>query len=128
MATGGLSRTDVGRREVIGGLSLEFYYRVGENYEMRRFNNPVAWFYEPKVGEATMIEWLKQAGVTLLFNHRLKEKGGVKKVGTRVTEIVTENGAVFRGKVFADCSYEGDLMAQAEVSYTYGTRKQRRLR
>jgi len=120
MATGGLSRTDVGRREVIGGLSLEFYYRVGEKYEMRRFNNPVAWFYEPKVGEATMREWLKEAGVTLLFQHRLKEKGGVKKDGTRVTEIVTENGAVFRGRVFADCSYEGDLMAQAGVSYTFG--------
>ncbi len=120
MATGGLSRTDVGRREVIGGLSLEFYYRVGEKYEMRRFNNPVAWFYEPKVGEAVMREWLKEAGVTLLFQHRLKEKAGVRKSGARVTEIVMENGAVFRGKVYADCSYEGDLMAQAGVSYTFG--------
>jgi len=120
MATGGLSRTDVGRREVIGGLSLEFYYRVGEKYEMRRFNNPVAWFYEPKVGEAVMREWLKEVGVTLLFNHRLKEKSGVRKSGARVTEIAMENGAVFRGKVFADCSYEGDLMAQAGVSYTFG--------
>ncbi|NWF84896.1 MAG: FAD-dependent oxidoreductase [Bryobacteraceae bacterium] len=120
MATGGLSRTDVGRREVIGGLALEFYYRVGEKYEMRRFNNPAAWFYEPKVGEAVMREWLKEAGVTLLFNHRLKEKSGVRKTGTRVTEIMMENGAVFRGKVFADCSYEGDLMAQAGISYTFG--------
>jgi hypothetical protein len=120
MATGGLSRTDVGRREVIGGLSLEFYYRVGEKYEMRRFNNPVAWFYEPKVGEAAMREWLQEAGVTLLFQHRLREKTGVRKSGTRVTEIVMENGQVFRGKVFADCSYEGDLMAQAGVSYTFG--------
>jgi hypothetical protein len=31
-----------------------------------------------------------------------------------------ENGARFRGRVFADCSYEGDLMAQAGISYTYG--------
>ena len=53
MATGGLSRTDTGTREVIGGLSLEFYYRVGNRYDMRRFKNPVAWFYEPKVGEAS---------------------------------------------------------------------------
>lgn len=120
MATGGLSRTDVGRREVIGGLSLEFYYRVGERYEMRRFNNPVAWFYEPKTGESVMRDWLQEAGVTVLFNHRLKEKGGVRKTGTAVAEIVMENGAAFRGKVFADCSYEGDLMAQAGVSYTFG--------
>jgi len=31
-----------------------------------------------------------------------------------------ENGSRFAGKVFADCSYEGDLMAQAGVRYTFG--------
>jgi hypothetical protein len=120
MATGGLSRTDTGTREVIGGLALEFYYRVGNEYDVRRFKNPVAWFYEPKVGERVMRNMLSEAGVTLLFEHRLLEKKGVLKEGKRITEIATENGDRFRGKVFADCSYEGDLMAQAGVSYTLG--------
>jgi hypothetical protein len=120
MATGGLSRTDVGMREVLGGLALEFYFLVGERYEMRRFNNPVAWFYEPKVGEAVMREMLKDAGVTVLFEHRLKQPDGVVKDALRVTDIVMENGARLGGVVFADCSYEGDLMAQARVSYTWG--------
>lgn len=120
MATGGLSRTDTGTREVIGGLALEFYYRVGNEYEIRRFKNPVAWFYEPKVGEKVMVDMLAEAGVTLLYNHRLQEKNGVAKQGLRITEITTENGDRFRAKIFADCSYEGDLMAQAKVSYTFG--------
>lgn len=120
MATSGLSRTDVGKREVIGGLALEFYYRVGERYGMRLYNNPVAWFYEPHVGEDVMRDMLKQAGVTVLFHHRLREHEGVKKNGTRLISIVTEDGAEFTGTVFADCSYEGDLMAQAGVSYTWG--------
>jgi hypothetical protein len=120
MATGGLSRTDVGRREVIGGLALEFYYQVGERYEMRRYNNPVAWFYEPKVGEAVMLDMLKARGVTLLLNHRLRATNGVVKDGARIVEIATEKGARFRGAIFADCSYEGDLMAQARVAYTWG--------
>jgi len=120
MATGGLSRTDTGVREVLGGLALEFYYRVGARYEMTRYKNPVAWFYEPKVGESVMIEMLKDAGVTLLFNHRLREKTGVTMNGNQVVEIVMENGRRFRSKMFADCSYEGDLMAQARVSYTFG--------
>jgi hypothetical protein len=120
MATGGLSRTDTGTREVIGGLALEFYYRVGNEYDIRRFKNPVAWFYEPKVGERVMRNMLSEAGVTLLFNHRLTEKNGVVKQDKRITEITTENGDRFRGRVFADCSYEGDLMAQAGVSYTFG--------
>jgi hypothetical protein len=120
MTTGGLSRTDVGKREVIGGLALEYYYRVGERYQMRRFNNPVAWFYEPKAGEDVLREMLQKEGVKVLYGHRLKEKGGVRKRGAAVEEITMENGARFAGKVFADCSYEGDLMAQAGVKYTWG--------
>ena len=81
--------------------------------DVRRFKNPVAWFYEPKVGERVMRNMLSEAGVTLLTEHRLIEKKGVVKQGKRITEIITENGDRFRGKVFADCSYEGDLMAQA---------------
>ena len=120
MATGGLSRTDVGKRDVLGGLALEFYYRVGERYQMRRFNNPVAWFYEPRVGESVLREMLADAGVTVHFGHRLREKTGVVKSGAVITEITTENGSRFRAKMFADATYEGDLMAQAKVSYTYG--------
>jgi hypothetical protein len=120
MATGGLSRTDTGTREVIGGLALEFYYRAGNEYEIRRFKNPVAWFYEPKVGEKVMLDMLSEAGVKLLYNHRLAEKDGVSKQGRRITAVRTENGDEFQGRIFADCSYEGDLMAQAGVSYTYG--------
>jgi hypothetical protein len=120
MATGGLSRTDVGRREVIGGLALEFYARIGERYEMHRFIHPVAWQYEPRVGESVMREMLKDAGVEVVFHQRLREKQGVRKQGTAVTEIVMENGAAYQGKIFADCTYEGDLMAQSKVTYTYG--------
>jgi hypothetical protein len=67
-----------------------------------------------------MREMLREAGVTLLERHRLREKTGVRKEGARVVEITTENGARFQGKVFADTSYEGDLMAQSKVSYTFG--------
>src|SRR5438309_235387 len=39
---------------------------------------------------------------------------------TRAPEIAMENGATFHAKMFADATYEGDLMAQAGVSYTWG--------
>ena len=120
MATGGLSRTDFGKKEVIGGIALEFYWRVGVKYDVGRFANEVAWFYEPHVGEQVFREMLDQAGVTVLLNHRLREQGGVEKSGTVVTAITTEDGAVFHARAFADCTYEGDLMAQAGISYTFG--------
>ncbi len=120
MVSGGLSGTDTGKREVIGGMALEFYYRAGLKYDMNRHLQELSWMPEPKVAEAIFREMLKEADVKLFERHRLKEKTGVVKIGNRVTEIVTENGVRFRAKVFADTSYEGDLMAQAKVSYTYG--------
>ena len=52
MATGGLSRTDFGKKQVIGGDALEFYWRVGLKYGMNRYAQDVAWYYEPHVGRA----------------------------------------------------------------------------
>jgi hypothetical protein len=115
MVSGGLGATDFGKKAVIGGLSLEFFERVG-----RRYGEPIGWYFEPHVAEEVFREMLKEAGVPVFFRHRLREKTGVGKTGTTVNEIRLENGAVFRGKLFADASYEGDLMAQAGVSYTWG--------
>jgi hypothetical protein len=120
MVSGGLSGTDVGRREVIGGLSLEFYWRAGRHYGLDRHLQEIAWMPEPKAAEAIMRQMLKEAGVALFEEHRLREKTGLRKEGSRIAEITIENGSRFAGKIFADCSYEGDLMAQAKVSYTYG--------
>ncbi len=120
MATGGLSRTDFGKKEVIGGYALEFYWRVGLKYDMGRFANEVAWYYEPHVGEQVFHEMLDEARVTVRFGERLQEKNGVVKNGTQVMSLKTEDGSVYAARAFADCSYEGDLMAQAHVSYIWG--------
>ncbi|MFN9084148.1 MAG: FAD-dependent oxidoreductase [Acidobacteriota bacterium] len=125
MVTGGLSGTDMGKGEVIGGMALEFYWRMGRHYELDRHLQQVAWMPEPGAAERVMRQMLADAGVTVLYGHRLREKTGVLKQGDRVAEVTMENGARFRAKVFADCSYEGDLMAQAGVSYTYGREGQK---
>src|SRR6266481_4933111 len=120
MVSGGLSRTDVGKKEVIGGYALEFYWRAGKAYEMSRYLQDIAWLVEPHVAEPIFRQMLSEAGVTVLLDHRLREKDGVRQEGGRIVSIVMDNGARFDGKVFADCSYEGDLMAQAGVQYTWG--------
>jgi len=115
MVSGGLGSTDYGKKEVIGGYSLEFFERVGRHY-----GNPVAWFFEPYVAEKVFKEMVRETGVTVFYRHRLRETSGVKTRGIQVIEIRMENGSTFQGKIFADCSYEGDLMAQAKVTYTVG--------
>jgi hypothetical protein len=116
MVTGGLSRTDFGKKEVIGGIALEFYQRAGKKY-----GREIEWMPEPRIAEAILNEMIQEAKtITVLLNHRLKEQGGVKKQGARIVEITMENGARFQGAIFADASYEGDLLAQAKVDFTWG--------
>src|SRR6267142_6654774 len=78
MATGGLSRTDFGKKEVIGGYALEFYWRVGRKYAIQRFAQDVAWFYEPKVGEQVLREMLDQAGVRVLMGIGCARRQGLR--------------------------------------------------
>ena len=105
---------------MIGGYALEFYWRVGQKYDMARYAQGEAWYYEPHVGEQVFTEMLQEANVEVLLHHRLREKNGVEKQGAHLISVTTEDGSVFRAKVFADCTYEGDLMAQAGVSFTWG--------
>jgi hypothetical protein len=120
MATGGLSRTDFGKKDVIGGYALEFYWRLGQKYDLARYAQSLAWYYEPHVGEQVLTEMLREARVDVLLDHRLRERSGVTKRGAEIVSLTTEDGSVFRARLFADCSYEGDLMAQAKVSFTWG--------
>ena len=115
MVSGGLGWTDYGRKEVIGGYSLEFFQRVGAKY-----GRDIEWHFEAHVAEAVFNELVKETGVRVFLQHRLREKKGVTKSGTTVIGLVTENGASVRGRIFADASYEGDLMAQSGVTYTWG--------
>ena len=120
MVSGGLGYTDFGKKEVIGGYALEFYGRVAKHYQLPRYGVTVAWYHEPHVAEDIFRQMLNEAHVSVFENHALREKTGVRKDGARVVEIELDNGAKYSAAIFMDSSYEGDLMAQAGISYTYG--------
>src|ERR1700693_4603558 len=120
MVSGGLSATDYGKKEVIGGYALEFYTRVARHYQLSRFGVPVAWYHEPHVAEEIFRQMLREAQVSVFENHPLREKTGVRKEGAVLLEIELDNGDRFAAGIFMDSGYEGDLMAQAGVSYAYG--------
>lgn len=116
MTTGGLSSSDVGNAEAIGGLSSEFYSRVGKAYgkDERVFH------FEPKVAAAVFDTLLREAGVEVVTGEPLDLQGGVEIKAGRIESITTESGRRFRGRVFIDASFEGDLMAKAGVKFTVG--------
>ena len=120
MLTGGLSATDVGNPNVIGGEALEFFERVGSYYDMQQYGQKVSWRFEPHVGQAILLSMLKDAKVDVRFHERMGEKDGVRKSDGRITSLNTEDGNVWKGKVFIDATYEGDLMAATGVSFAWG--------
>jgi hypothetical protein len=124
MVASGLSHTDVGKREVIGGYSLEFFWRAGTYYGLPQYLEDIAWYVEPKVAERIFQTMLEEAGVTVLTGRRVRQKDGALMEGPRVASILMENGERYTAKVFADAGYEGDLMAAAHVSYTWGRESQ----
>ena len=113
MTSGGLGVTDVGQQGAIGGISREFYKRVGQRYNAA----DVVYWFEPKVAESVFWQMAGEAGVNVFTNERI---ASVTMNGQRISELVTESGMRFRAKMFIDTTYEGDLMAAAGVSFTVG--------
>lgn len=112
MTTGGLSRTDSGNKDCVGGIARSFYQTCGKHY-----GKAEEWKFEPHVATQVFQDWLETANVPVYYYQYLR---GVVKEGARLCEIVMESGLRVRARQFIDCSYEGDLMAASGVSYTVG--------
>jgi hypothetical protein len=115
MVTGGLSYTDRGNISVIGGITKEFFQLMGKHY-----GEPVSWDYEPHAAEEVLNSMADKENIDLYLEMQLKEENGVQKDGARITHITLDNEDLFYGQIFIDSSYEGDLMAMSDVSYTVG--------
>ena len=115
LTSGGLGATDIGNKAAIGGISREFYHRVG-----KRYDKDEAWTFEPHVAEAVMDELVAAPGITVVRGERLDLSGGVKKQGPRIVSITMQSGRSFEAQMFIDASYEGDLLAKAGVAYHVG--------
>jgi hypothetical protein len=119
MVTGGLSSTDTGNPGTIGGLAREFFTRADAKY-----NDPKKtatafefWKSEPHVAEQTFHEMIKEAGFKVVMQQSLQS---VVREGKRVVSLITKDGTTYRGKMFVDASYEGDLLARTGVKYAVG--------
>jgi len=142
LSSGGLGQTDIGNKAAIGGLARRFYQAVREHY-----NDPAAWkwqrrdqymdsgqtrtaagedtmwTFEPSVALKVFEAWVKDRRIEVVYGERLERPAGValtRSIPWRILSIRMESGRTFRGRMFIDATYEGDLMAAARVSYTIG--------
>lgn len=140
LTTGGLGQTDIGNKQAVGGIAREFYQQVKQYYQnpenwkwqkmdeyrsggqsVTETNEDAMWTFEPSAALKILQEMLRQEkNISLVYNQQLNRRSGVKKTKAKITSIVMENGAEYKGKMFIDATYEGDLMATAGISYTIG--------
>lgn len=140
LTTGGLGQTDIGNKAAFGGLALAFYRDIAAWYkdpahwkhEKRSSYLPDGqcagtrgedsmWTFEPSAALAVLEGWEKKRRLDIRRGERLdRSPGGVEKKDGRIASFKTLSGKTFRGKVFIDATYEGDLMAAAGVSYAVG--------
>ena len=106
MASGGLTATDIGKKESVGGLALEFYTRIGRVSQFR-----------PSQAESLFLKMLQEAGVQVLLERCLEK---VETSDGRLVSATMETGETIKAAMFIDATYEGDLLAAANVSYRVG--------
>lgn len=115
MVSGGLSSTDVGFPLVISGTTQEFFDRTYQIEKDRKPSN--RWNVEPHVATKVFYEMLSEVNIAPHLETRLIR---VNKTGTQITSIETNKNDEYIATQYIDSSYEGDLMAMAGVSYTWG--------
>ncbi|MFL0683427.1 MAG: FAD-dependent oxidoreductase [Algoriphagus aquaeductus] len=141
LSSGGLGFTDTGNKAVIGGLAREFYHRIYLHYQQDSAwkwqkreeygnkgqgtpaidgENRTMWIFEPHAAERVFEDLVKENQLEVHRNEWLDRESGVTKERGKITEIRVLSGKIYRGKVFIDATYEGDLMAAAGVSYHVG--------
>ncbi|MCP9745660.1 FAD-dependent oxidoreductase [Lacihabitans sp. CS3-21] len=142
LSSGGLGFTDTGNKEVIGGLSREFYQRLYAHYQdPEAWNwqkkeeygnkgqgtpaidgaNRTMWIFEPHAAEKVFEDFVKEYKLVVFRNEWLdRSSNGIVKTNGSIGSIKTLSGNVYKGKMFIDATYEGDLMALAGVSYHVG--------
>jgi hypothetical protein len=141
LSAGGLGYTDTGNKQVIGGLSREFYHRLYVHYdkpdawiwqEKSEYGNKgqgtpamdgenrTMWIFEPHAAEKVFESLVKENELQILRDEWLDRENGVVQEDGRITTIKTLSGKIFNGKMFIDATYEGDLMAAADVRYHVG--------
>ena len=140
LTTGGLGQTDIGNKSAFGGLALQFYKDVADYYKdeanwtwQKRgdylpdgqcagsLGADSMWTFEPSAALKILEEWEKKHGLNIRRGEYLdRSKSGVEVEGGKIKSIKTLKGTVYRGRMFVDATYEGDLMAAAGVTYFVG--------
>lgn len=131
----GLGATDIATRGATGGLFMEFVSRIRKHYqETYGIDSPQfadcsdGYRFEPHVAEAVFKEMLEEVGEKVEIKTRRQFDSNPSRViredsriaGVKVMNREERRLEVYRGRVFVDATYEGDLAAAAGADFRLG--------
>jgi hypothetical protein len=142
LTTGGLGQTDIGNKAAIGGIAREFYQAIRKHYDdpaawtwqtrqeyqdsgqtRTAAGEEAMWTFEPSAALKILNDWVRTNGIEVGYNQRLERRAGVamtRSIPWQILAIRMESGTAYRGRMFIDATYEGDLLAAANVRYAVG--------
>jgi hypothetical protein len=120
LTTGGLGQTDIGNKQVIGGISRNFYQDVKKHYSdpkswtampqpqvtfsgdgqsVTQAHEDTQWGFEPSAALAIYQRWLKENDIEVVYGERLDRTGEGKAVDRGDGFWVAKPGTVGKGAV-----------------------------
>jgi len=120
LTTGGLGQTDIGNKQVIGGISRKFYQDVkswysrpeawtampqpqgnfkGDGQSVTEAHEDTQWGFEPSAALGIYKNWIKEFNLEIVYNERLDRTGEGKAVDRGDGFWVAKPGTVGKGVI-----------------------------
>ena len=120
LTTGGLGQTDIGNKQVIGGIARTFYQDVkqwyrdpkvwkampqpegnfkGDGQTITGANEETQWSFEPSAALAIYRRWVEENDIEIVFNERLERGGEGKAVDRGDGFWIAKPGTIGKGVV-----------------------------
>lgn len=134
LTSGGLGQTDIGNKDVIGGISREFYRAVHDHYKDEKSwtwqkreeyrgsgqsktdeSEDTMWTFEPSVALQIYQQWIERDQIPVVYGERLRREGEARTARRENGWRVAEPGRVSKGVVMDGTRIREIVMESGKV-------------
>ncbi len=138
LTTGGLGQTDIGNKQVIGGISREFYhdiylhYQKPESWKWQRKpegnfegtgqaitadDEKTQWTFEPSAALKIFQDWIARDGLKIIYNQRLDRSGESKAANRGDGYLINKPGTTAKGVTVENGQIKSITMESGETYF-----------
>ena len=136
LTTGGLGQTDIGNKQVIGGIAREFYHAIWVHYQtpeawkwmpkpegnfkgsgqtITADNEKTQWTFEPSAALKVYQDWIDRDGLKIVYNQRLDRTGETKATDRGDGYLISTPGTTAKGVTVEDGRITSITMESGET-------------